>query len=1063
MANRYLRGLDKRPDRSRPPEGTFAAKREEALRAATNLGHRLVLEGVSPAEVAAVLNRPDRPIGEPVTAALSGRDEAGAGVFGHGLELLRRPARAIGGAIQESAALADAARGGTDLPRGTLPGQEPLPPYGERLRAVFRGAGRGIRGDAPMIDEALLEAMSPEQRVAHPTLARSTAFVGGLALDPVMYTGAAGGRVFGGALAGATGAALGQTPEAITAAVRLLPGVARQVRNIPVVAAATGAVGRTARGLFQRAGNTPPEYQAARNRFLRRRRGAEHLALEDVRDIAGRLTPDQEVQARRLIEADRVPEAIRGTGRRFRFSGNVAEERLNQVLEEASREQGAFFGTRSQMEKHIAREMGVPRRELQRLSMDDLMDLSQEIASQRKPEQIVREVAARRGYDLDRLFSEASQSPLERLRAMSERARLGRVAGVTEAHRALRRPDLSRAVDRLAEQGVDRQVAEAAVRAYRLTQHIVREYQKRGLHIDPREAYFPHIHDDLTVVARLRGYLNRVIKPSDRFAQRRTIEGTVDDINQMVARGELPPQYRVREDFGIPLAIRNMAAAQRLRTHDFLMETVDKFGKPLQKGQLVQDLLDDGMVAFDPKTGSYFIAGEVGKGMPDRLWALPTPVADDLRGFYKTMLTDEGLATLADIWRAVHRFWKASVTVVRPAFHANNLLGGIINGAIKGVTTPAPYMHAIGVLRRAGGALPVRTAGGAEVMVPYDQVRRLLMQEGVLDAGIAGSLFEARSLQEATRGLGQGRTLNPLEHLRRMGAAIENWMRSATFIDGLMKGKAPAEAAETAFAAHFDYSAEALTKAEQILKEVGVPFYVWLKNNSALHLREFLERPQLYAAYLRIRDQLSAPGREERPDYLRWAIPLDAELRGFPVVLNVQDPIMDVAELVESPGEKSQFAIGPAFREVLPMLSGRDAYGRPISEFPGQRVPFLGVQVSPYVPHIARRLLGAPGRLVEDVGVLRETAPRPDETPEEMDIRQARAAASLVRFLAPGVNTYSPEQEGLRQAAATRRSVENLRRLTEQMTGRPVRPLAELMAPAPRRPNRYMRPARGAR
>lgn len=646
------------------------------------------------------------------------------------------------------------------------------------------------------------------------------------------------------------------------------------------------------------------------------------------------------------------------------------------------------------------------------------------------PWEIVKRSAQAQGLDADTVFAQAQTSPIGHLRdtAMTpEKLRLGRVAGVDGRTNlpGLARPDTlipkavptgavdEAAVQQLMQYGIPEPVAQAAVRGRRLTNQIVERAQAEGLPLEGRGEYFPRVSRPLSPVEAIKQRFQRgFFGARDAHAEARTMapELGIDELEVLRKQGKDVPAYRT--DLAIPLAVRNQRANEALAAHRSIKDGFQRFGQGLN-GRSPQELAQEGLVAvkYVPKNTNqpFEFARTALPEDPENWVAVPRDLAQGLQAFHKQFVQDEGLAQVANIWRGLHGLWKAGVTVIRPAFYVNNGIGGFVNNLLNDVTNPAAYTAALQAVSGKGGQLATRNGP-----IPYEQALRMMEDTGVTRAGLTRSLLKANDLSSLTQKPGL------LGKAADAGAKVEEFNRAAVFFDRLMKGATAEQAAMDTLATHFDYSNEALTEAERRVREF-VPFFIWLKNNAEFQAKKFLQKPQVYNAYVRARDSLSEPGRDQRPSYQKNSIPLGFSIGGNPGVWQSNDPIADALGLVEDPGEKLGGALSPLVKEPMQQWLNYDAFtGRPIEAFPGEKKKLGPWYVPSRLQHAAKALGGAPLQFGESVANLASGA------------GQSRDVAALVRQFIPGVQVADPQVAMRERVARLRKAAEDRRALARQ-------------------------------
>lgn len=110
----------------------------------------------------------------------------------------------------------------------------------------------------------------------------------------------------------------------------------------------------------------------------------------------------------------------------------------------------------------------------------------------------------------------------------------------------------------------------------------------------------------------------------------------------------------------------------------------------------------------------------------------------------------------------------------------------------------------------------------------------------------------------------------------RLNGMAENISRTLVYLSYVEQGYSPREAAAATLRSLFDYSD--LTNVERNLRSL-VPFYSWMKNNTAYQFKTFMERPSVAAAFPKIKEAIeesfagdSAVPENQRPQWMRDAL-----------------------------------------------------------------------------------------------------------------------------------------------------------------------------------------------
>jgi hypothetical protein len=98
-------------------------------------------------------------------------------------------------------------------------------------------------------------------------------------------------------------------------------------------------------------------------------------------------------------------------------------------------------------------------------------------------------------------------------------------------------------------------------------------------------------------------------------------------------------------------------------------------------------------------------------------------------------------------------------------------------------------------------------------------------------------------------------TDNPLTRTirQRVSDPMDNYFRTAHYLDVLSKTRSPKMAAESVRKYLFNYSE--LTTADRLIKGSILPFWNWTKNNIPLQLHNVFTQPRFAATYLKIKEQ----------------------------------------------------------------------------------------------------------------------------------------------------------------------------------------------------------------
>lgn len=337
----------------------------------------------------------------------------------------------------------------------------------------------------------------------------------------------------------------------------------------------------------------------------------------------------------------------------------------------------------------------------------------------------------------------------------------------------------------------------------------------------------------------------------------------------------------------------------------------------------------------------------------------------------------------------VNAFWKGSVTVIWPAFHARNFLSNMWQLWLAGVTNPKMVTDAAQAQFLAAtdpkklSELFITTPSGARIGmdVAVDEARRL----GVLqDQMLRMDLFE---MQERFDDFERPFMRRAADNLffragRKLGTQIEGNARFAVFIDRLAKGEDFFTAARTVKKYLFDYAD--LTDIERRFFRRLLPFYTWTRFNIPLQVMELLQQPGKFALVPKAIQNTALDGSEDTqallPSYIRnqMNIVLKRDGNTLTVLYGTDLPFEDLTKLALSSENLRQTILGsltPPLKLPLELILELDLFTgrgfRPFRKLQKIQVP----EALSEMPEAAKRLMGLErnkkGKLVADPRALR--------------------------------------------------------------------------------------------
>ena len=178
----------------------------------------------------------------------------------------------------------------------------------------------------------------------------------------------------------------------------------------------------------------------------------------------------------------------------------------------------------------------------------------------------------------------------------------------------------------------------------------------------------------------------------------------------------------------------------------------------------------------------------------------------------------------------------------------------MFNNWLAGVKSPARYLQGDQIARGLEGTITTQLG----TKYSYGQIRELANKLGVV--GQPGYLDVMR---EVEKDIGKGPVSKLMDAPKKAMEVVENRLRLPLFVDRLIKGDAPEQAAKQVFQFHFDYAPEALTGFEQNVMKRLLPFYRWTRGNIPLQLEQMVKQPGKYAAIGKFLGNIQATNKKQ--------------------------------------------------------------------------------------------------------------------------------------------------------------------------------------------------------
>lgn len=318
------------------------------------------------------------------------------------------------------------------------------------------------------------------------------------------------------------------------------------------------------------------------------------------------------------------------------------------------------------------------------------------------------------------------------------------------------------------------------------------------------------------------------------------------------------------------------------------------------------------------------------------------------------------------------RLWKTNVTVLSPSFHVGNKLGAMFNNFLDiGFTTFSRehrrlsfdiYMKKNGNLTDINGKVwtyaelrAIAEEYGIVHRSFYTQELQSIFQSGrKINDNPKAVKFLKENLKLDDKIIDKLDELNPFDpdHFMpyvvgtKWSVDIENQDRMVNFIAHIRNGIHPAIATERVNHFLFDYS-QTTEFEKEVIRRV-IPFWTWMKNNTALQAEMLMRRTIVYRHYAHIKNSFQAQVEEEErldtnkmPDYVQdlWQTGFNYQHAEtgrnkrlfFDPGLPINDLSVDVKKLISR--------LSPFIKTPIELGTGTSLYfGTPLKDSPVEYV-----------------------------------------------------------------------------------------------------------------------------
>ena len=452
------------------------------------------------------------------------------------------------------------------------------------------------------------------------------------------------------------------------------------------------------------------------------------------------------------------------------------------------------------------------------------------------------------------------------------------------------------------------------------------------------------------------------------------------------------------------LAIEDVPnAKQQLRHAEYVIKNLQ--GAPMSAN--TQKALADAMKtkadmeSFLRLRSQFRNAGNLGLTGAENMLVHPQ-VAQVLDRMGGTIALSKSLTEVSGLYKSALSVFKQSVTGLNPGWYVTNGVGNVFNAYLAGVRDPRLFSVAWDMQLNTAASNKRLTAWLASKKIyslkASKQGRKAFMDAGELRQIISkqglegfGTMFDniGRDLAEATtsaqrklamEGMGAGsKAVQGVKYMaedvaehgawkglnrgaRKIADSMETNTKVAVFLDNYVKKAAnntdygtlkamTRGAREHAFKYLFDYSD--ITNFEAKVMKGVAPFYTFARKNIPLQFDELLKQPGTYMGMHRAREgslnkHYTEEQRDQMPEWLRER----AIAVGNDTLLTPNMPSESIDDFL-SPRVMSGM-VTPFVTKFYEMLANQNLFtGAPIQQYEGQTKKLLGMDVHPYVRHLA--------------------------------------------------------------------------------------------------------------
>lgn len=319
------------------------------------------------------------------------------------------------------------------------------------------------------------------------------------------------------------------------------------------------------------------------------------------------------------------------------------------------------------------------------------------------------------------------------------------------------------------------------------------------------------------------------------------------------------------------------------------------------------------------------------------------PIIDSTFNKYSNI---ESVNDIIKAYDKVLNLWKGASTFVIPAFHTRNMVSNMWQLFLGGTN----FKHMPKALRIQKAFTKARETG--DDLSKFLKGDDLKVANEFREKGLGGIGWLGADVEKELRGLNENFVF---ELGGKTGAFLEDWSKLTMYLDRRAKGFPVDRAALDVKKFLFDYSE--LTEFERNFLKRIFPFYTWTRKNIPLQVAMLIQNPAKVSVIDKARKAIESQVEGEKldekliPEWLKQGYPifLGDDPEGLKRFFNLSGflPTIDL-EQIFNPADTTLSNISPFFKTPLELISNYDFYyQRQISDFPGQRKEFLGVDLPP--------------------------------------------------------------------------------------------------------------------